>query len=84
MSNTGFVAGDGQHFTTWSLGKRMRAFDNLPSCVRVALANSARDWSVEQCHISLHGGDQARRIPSRSADELVELIAAKDAKLLKT
>jgi hypothetical protein len=63
---------------------RMRVFDNLPPAVRAALANGVRDWSIEQCHVSLHGGDQARGIKARESAGVVSWIEKNDAKLLKT
>ena len=62
----------------YTVGQRMRTFDNLPAPVRRALANATRDWSVRQCHIMLHGGDAQRGIKAHTVASLVALLARND------
>lgn len=66
-----------------ALDRRMRAFDNFPASVRQALANAVCDWSIEQCHVMLHGGDPERKIRAYTPDALVALIKQNDAMRLR-
>jgi hypothetical protein len=65
----------------WDAGRRMRAFDNFPATVRRALANAASDYSIEQCHLMLHGGDPVRKIPPKTPDQIVRLIEFNDTRV---
>lgn len=62
----------------YKVTQRMLAFDNFPAALRLALANADNDYSVRQCHVSLHGGGYG--ITPHTADELVALIEKNDAR----
>lgn len=68
----------------YDVADRMRIFDSFPPALRRALANSARDWSVRQCHVMLTGGSQAEGIKPHTADQIVAIIARNDARIMKT
>jgi hypothetical protein len=73
--NTGKAA---LQISDYEVGQRMRTFDNFPQALRIALAHSDNDWSVRQCHISLHGGGDG--IKAHTANELVAIIEQNDAR----
>jgi hypothetical protein len=61
----------------------MRTFDNFPRAVRVALANSDNDWSVEQVYWALRGGHKGMKVPALTPDAVIALIQNNDTRLRK-
>ena len=61
----------------------MRTFDNVPRAVRVALANSDNDWSVEQVYWALRGGNKKIGVPALTPEGVIALIQKNDTRLRK-
>ncbi len=61
----------------------MRTFDNFPREVRLALAHSDNDWSVEQIHLAMKGGNAVNRGKGMTPADIVILIGENDERRRK-